>query len=151
MHSDHSIWTLYINSSIILNPFNSDKLRVSPDSYVCKCPFVIKFNLPGRQVETDVFICFIFIRIFEDNTPEAMENGPIRPLSAVIVPVISAFLHLKYPVTPLIRRVSPLSLKRLENLVFEHEAGYIRTIGKQSVSSDIHKLLHSFPVRIPVG
>ena len=25
-----------------------------------------------------------------------MENGPIRPLSAVIVPVISAFLHLKY-------------------------------------------------------
>lgn len=45
-----------------------------------------------------------------------MENGPIRPLSAVIVPVISAFLHLKYPVSPLIRRVSPLSLKDLRTL-----------------------------------
>ena len=62
VHPDHGIRTLYINSGIILNPFNSDKLRVSPDSYVCKCPFIIKFNLPGRQVETDVFICFIFIK-----------------------------------------------------------------------------------------
>ena len=45
-----------------------------------------------------------------------MENGPIRPLSAVITPVISAFLHLKYPVTPLIRRVSPSSLWDLSTL-----------------------------------
>ena len=62
VHPDHGIRTLYVNSSIILNPFNGDKLRVSPDSYVCKCPFVIKLNLSGRQIETDVFICFIFIK-----------------------------------------------------------------------------------------
>ena len=80
-----------------------------------------------------------------------MVKPPIFPFVDVIVPVISAFLHLKYPVTPLIRRVSPSSLWDLSTLFFEHESGHIRTIGEKGISSDIHKLLHGFPVRIPVG
>ena len=47
MHPEHGVRTLYVNSGIILNPFDCDKLRVSPEFYACERPVVIKLNLPG--------------------------------------------------------------------------------------------------------
>ena len=64
VHPDHGIRTLYVNSGIIRYPFDCDKFRVPSDFYTCKCPFVIKLNLSGRQLETNVFICFILIKSF---------------------------------------------------------------------------------------
>ena len=64
VHPEHDIRTLYVNSGIIRYPFDCDKFRVPSDFYTCKCPFVIKLNLSGRQLETNVFICFILIKSF---------------------------------------------------------------------------------------
>ena len=64
---------LIINSGIIRYPFDCDKFRISLNSYICSCPFVIKLNLPGKQFEAYVSICCILIKDFQEQSiPETI-------------------------------------------------------------------------------
>ena len=73
VHPDNGIRTLYVNSGIIRYPFDCDKFRISLNSYICSCPFVIKLNLPGKQFEAYVSICCILIKDFQEQSiPETI-------------------------------------------------------------------------------
>ena len=66
---------LIINSGIIRYPFDCDKFRISLNSYICSCPFIIKLNLPGKQFEAYVSICCILIKEFQEQSiPETIEK-----------------------------------------------------------------------------